>query len=338
MSHLPLPYSDSWCLSEQTTAEGKRYIRVPIAVLGEWDHPSYGKVTFSQDDFNDMQQNWKQGVTGYEPPLFLGHPISKDVMEGDPAVAFLESLYQEGDVLFGQYDPVDDEAFDKTRKGHYRYSSAEVVRNATSKETGKKVGTLLVGAALTNRPFLTRMPRVEAGVQQFSEPEGTAHTLFAVSVYPDPASDMDKEKVETAPQVSPELVEQFAELVKEVETMRAELEQHKVLLSEANKTLAAQALEKKLAEVATLNLTAVVKEKYSSMLSAQTLSEDQQSEIMSLLRQLSDENKEVFTEAKGDLSAEVGKVDSAPVVENPYKEQIERNMRFAEERAKQALV
>ncbi|MFM6056352.1 MAG: phage protease, partial [Sphaerospermopsis kisseleviana] len=106
---------------------------------------------------------------GYEPPLFLGHPTDNTTVEGAPSVAFLEKLYQESDTLYGLYDPVDDKAYQEAAKGAYRYSSAEVSRNAVSKKTGQSIGTVLRGAALTNRPFLTGMPRVEAVTQQFSE-------------------------------------------------------------------------------------------------------------------------------------------------------------------------
>ena len=72
-------------------------------------------------------------------------------------------------MLFGLYEPTDEETLEAVEKGKFRYSSAELVREAKSKETGKNIGTLLVGCALTNRPFLTRMPRVEVVEQTFSD-------------------------------------------------------------------------------------------------------------------------------------------------------------------------
>ena len=160
--HIQL--SDLWEL-----ATAGKLIRAPVAVLGEWDHPVYGEVEFTQQDFDDMQSNFARNETGYEPPLFLGHPIDRDTAEGAPAEAHLVSLFQDGDVLFGDYEPTDDETLADVEKGKFRYSSAELVRNAKSKETGKGIGTLLVGCALTNRPFLTRMPRVEVVEQTFSD-------------------------------------------------------------------------------------------------------------------------------------------------------------------------
>ena len=159
-----IQFSDLWELA--TTG---KLIRAPVAVLGKWKHPIYGDVEFDQQDFDQMQSNFSRNETGYEPPLFLGHPIDRDTAEGAPAEAHLVKLAQEDDVLFGLYEPTDEETLEAVEKGKFRYSSAELVREAKSKETGKNIGTLLVGCALTNRPFLTRMPRVEVVEQTFSD-------------------------------------------------------------------------------------------------------------------------------------------------------------------------
>jgi hypothetical protein len=334
MSQFPIPYSEDWKLSEGKTADGKRFIRVPIAVLGEWKHPEYGDVKFTQEDFDEISCNWEKGVTGYEPPLYLGHSTSTETFGGEPAVAFLEKLYQEDHILFGEYDPVDEDVYEAAKKGIYRYSSAEVVRNGISKETGEKLGTVLVGACLTNRPFLTGMPRVEVGVQQFSQP--TASTLVAISLYPDPETPMDEQvKVkEEANTLSKEMIEQFGELVKSVETLRAELDQTKQDLADAQTKLKTQAREKVIGEVKSLNLTAAVKDKYCDMLREEKLSDSQQEEVMSLLRELSSENLQVFTEPKGQHEtaeedpAEAG--GSKPVIVNPYEKIISDNLKLAE--------
>lgn len=351
MEQSPLIFSQRWSLSDVVDSEGKRFIRAPIAVLGEWVHPEYGPVKFAQKDFDDIMSNWSKGVTGYEPPLFLGHNVSKEVIGGEPAVAFLEKIYQQDDVLFGEYDPVDDEAFESTRKGQYRYASAEVVRNAIAKETGEKVGTLLVGHALTNTPFLSKMPRVEAGVQQFSQPEGTAPMVFTLCISENLASTSMSETTEVAETkattetkapvapaaetVSAEMLEQFADLVKSVEGLRSELTQTKQALSDAQSQLKAQSLEKVLTEVEALNLTTAVKDKYSEMLRQEKLSESQQTEVMALLRDLSKENAEVYADRgrQQDSAVETEKVE----IVNPYADIISQNQKFAETRKAEAL-
>jgi hypothetical protein len=324
MNQFPLPYDQKWKLSESEDSTGNRYIRLPIAVLGEWVHPQYGPVTFSQKDFDQIQSNWNARITGYEPPLYLGHPTDRTAAGGAPAVAFLNKLYQESDTLFGEYDPVDDEAFQDTKQGKFRYSSAEIVRDANSKETGESIGTLLVGAALTNTPFLTRMPRVEAGEHlQFSESEGTASTLFAVSVLAPPDSTPMTPEVVT-PTASAVDVEKFTDLAIVVEGLRAELNAAKTEVAEVTAKLKAQALDQRLSEVNSLNLAAPVKERYSEMLRTEVLSEDQAEQVMSLMRSLSDGNKQNFTEPRGSQEAVV-ETAAVTASENPYDSIIAAN-------------
>lgn len=143
------------------TKNGKEYIKVPIARKGRWIHPVYGEVVEDQDDFNLITQNWENGVLGYEPPLYLGHPNEINALGGEEAVAFLEHIQQEDDFLFGFYDPIDESAKEKVRAGKYRYASPELARNAINRETGEQVGTVLERHALTNEPFFTKLPRVE---------------------------------------------------------------------------------------------------------------------------------------------------------------------------------
>lgn len=164
MTESTTDYSWVQTLSDNTVGVDaeKRLIKVPFAVLGSWKHPVYKQVTFTQKDFDEMQQNFSTAVLGFEPPLFLGHPVDTSTTEGHPAEAFLQSLVQEGDVLYGLFEAVNDVTYANVALGRYRYSSGEFVRNYPSKEDGRSVGTVLMGVALTNRPFLPGLPHVKA--------------------------------------------------------------------------------------------------------------------------------------------------------------------------------
>jgi hypothetical protein len=159
---------------------GKEYIKVPISRIGSWEHPKYGKVTEDQGDFDQIINNWKSGVLGYEPPLYLGHATNLFTVGGEPAVAFLENIVQEEDNLFGLYDPVDDVAKEDIRKGKFRYASPELARNCVNRETGEVVGTVLERHALTNEPFFTKLPRVEVvQVEKFTKPDDSLRFVFS---------------------------------------------------------------------------------------------------------------------------------------------------------------
>lgn len=159
--------------------QGRKFIKVPISRIGSWEHPKYGKVVEDQNDFDQIVANWKSGVLGYEPPLYLGHPTNLLSSGGTPAVAFLDDIVQEGDSLFGLYDPVDDKALEAVEAGKFRYASPELARNAVNRENGQQVGTVLERHALTNEPFFTKLPRVEVvEVEAFTQPTETVRFVF----------------------------------------------------------------------------------------------------------------------------------------------------------------
>jgi hypothetical protein len=165
--------------AEVVESKGKKLIKVPISRIGSWEHPKYGQVVEDQDDFNQIIDNWKSGVLGYEPPLYLGHPNNVFSSGGTPAVAFLDNIVQEGEALFGLYDPVDEQALNDVESGKYRYASPELARNAVNRENGERVGTVLERHALTNEPFFTKLPRVEVvEVEAFTQPTETVRFVF----------------------------------------------------------------------------------------------------------------------------------------------------------------
>lgn len=155
----------------QLEEEEDLYLKVPAAVLGEWKHPVYKTVKFTEKDFEDIINNFNNRVLTYEPTLTLGHVIGDDLVssggiayttiEGAPSEAFLTNFYVDNGVLYSTYKVVNREVYKAVKEGRYRYSSGEFYRGYINRETGENLGTVMFGMALTNRPFL-RMPRVEA--------------------------------------------------------------------------------------------------------------------------------------------------------------------------------
>lgn len=138
----------------------KRPLKIPVARLGIWDHPVYGKVVFSQKDFDDIVRNFREDEIGFEPYLRYGHSRYPGAADGEPGTAFAHDLVQESDVLYGIFDPVTDEVVREIQTGQYRYSSAEITRNAQGKKPGRgPIGTVLSAVALTNAPYIPGLPR-----------------------------------------------------------------------------------------------------------------------------------------------------------------------------------
>lgn len=159
-------------------------IKVPFVKKGAWKHDAYGEVKFTDEDFNQLIQNYKNNVVGFTPYLTLGHideePNSTDShrKRGD-----LTDIVVEGDVGYGIFE-VPDDIYASVERGEYEYSSGEFNRQFTSKETGDKVGTAVIRVALTNSPFL---PFGEDKIQTLSDdaescPESKESCVFLLSI------------------------------------------------------------------------------------------------------------------------------------------------------------
>ena len=330
-------------------------LRVPIAVLGTWEHPEYGSISFTTEDFADMIRNFNANVTGYEPPLFYGHPINRDTMEGAPAVAFLDRLYQIGDTLFGEFDAKPD-AYYQVAEDYFRYSSAEIIRNAVSKENGESLGTLLVGCALTNRPFLTRMPRNMALTEVYSscadlantfvfsltqtdKSPGSMTTTQATPVQPEtseaPAADNQPAAPASQSFADPsQLASQLITLAQQVENQRLETEKAKALADEATQKLAKQELSAKLDRIEKLNLSQPVKDSFKAVIEA-GLPSEQEEKVFTALSEMSAQNDQILTEQQGsqsDDTSDQNAEDSNVSDSNPYADMIQKHNQLSEQR------
>lgn len=169
----------NWSLSEVVNASGEQLIKVPIAYVWEGKHPEYGEVNFSQTKIDEILHNWENLTAGYEPSLKIGHAKStKDRFGDDSSEGWPDRIYQEGDTLYGEYRPTDPDLIDKVKAKKYRYASAEVLPNAVDKTTGKPVGAVLTGVALTNEPFLPMRHREVEVIEKFSEVDPSSPSLL----------------------------------------------------------------------------------------------------------------------------------------------------------------
>lgn len=136
-------------------------LKIPVAKLGSWFHETHGIVTFSGDDLRSIERNFRVNARGYEPYLKIGHnEKGPGIYDDERAEAHLVDLQREGDVLFGLFEPHNDEVKADIDKGVYRYASPELIRQAKNRETGKAIdGPILRGVSLTNTPSIPNLPR-----------------------------------------------------------------------------------------------------------------------------------------------------------------------------------
>ena len=138
-------------------------LKIPFFRLGTWKHPVYGDIKGTQEMFDQMLANFKSNVLGRPPFIRIGHDKGNGSTFGDVAAeAWVKDIVQEGDVLYAMAEPTNPEVSENIKSKRYRFASSEYNGNYTDRETGKKVGSVLEAIALTNEPFLTKLPEAIA--------------------------------------------------------------------------------------------------------------------------------------------------------------------------------
>ncbi len=134
-------------------------LKIPFFRLGRWKHPKYGTLEGTQQMFDQMKANFKRQTLGRQPFVRIGHDSDGKGTFGDAsAEAWIKDVVQEGDYLYAIADTTNEEVAKAVQEKRYRFASAEYDPNYVDKETGLNVGAVLSAVALTNEPFLTRLP------------------------------------------------------------------------------------------------------------------------------------------------------------------------------------
>ena len=166
-------------------------LKIPLARKGDWIHPIYGSVSFTDDDFNSIISNFKNKALGFESYITHGHPLEKENKEeylelaksvdGERKKGDIKDIFIEGDYLYGISEAKKD-TFEAVKEGEFDYNSGEFIRNFTDKSTGKNLGTVLVRTALTNSPFIPLGKKVETFSTNSASPCPHSLTNFVVEL------------------------------------------------------------------------------------------------------------------------------------------------------------
>jgi hypothetical protein len=133
---------------------------VQLAVAGSFVSKRYGEFAITPDDLRMMAANFRPNVT----------PIDYDHLTQDPQRPFdgiaagwfqRVELRDGGGTLWGEVSWTP-KAAEAIKNREYQFISPSFVKDYTT-PTGDKIGTKLLGAALTNMPFLPDMAAVTLG-------------------------------------------------------------------------------------------------------------------------------------------------------------------------------
>lgn len=147
----------------QMAEEGQDVSHVQVATKGSWNHQVYGPFQVTDEDYASILTNAQAGRRGVKGPdgdweLLIDYDHASSGVgspETGKAAGWLKvsSLAVEGGAMWADVRWTA-AAADYIRKGEYRYFSPEIGYKYEDKSTGEDLGTVLIGGALTNRPFL----------------------------------------------------------------------------------------------------------------------------------------------------------------------------------------
>lgn len=208
--------------------------RIQILREGEFEHNYYGKMKFDETVFATMIKNFKKNVRGIEIAVNYSHN------SGGEAAGWIKSLeYKEGG-LFADVEWTD-EGQDKISKNKFKYISAEFDEDYKDPESGKYFGAILLGAALTNIPFVKNMNKVLSEIEGMPPEAQNEIKEFFEKQKKEPKKMNFEELLEALKTLSED---QKAQVTKALGVKLSEDNQGDIKLSEEIKTLKMQLDEK----------------------------------------------------------------------------------------------
>lgn len=138
--------------------------QIHLVPCGEWAHPAYGPMKITPENISEFVQNFRDKVR-LDLPITAGH--DNGMSGGElPAIGWIEDLIDGGDRgLFGdiKWTEAGKQALSD---GSFKYFSPEFYEVYEDPETGRIYNHVLVGGALTNKPYFKELDPVAT----FSEP------------------------------------------------------------------------------------------------------------------------------------------------------------------------
>lgn len=137
---------------------------IHVVPTGKWSHPVYGEMEITSAHVAEFVKNFKDKVRR-DIPITAGHDNGMNGGEL-PAVGWFKELIDRG--VNGLYAVVEwtEEGQRLLKARAFKYFSPEFYEEYSDPETGEKRSHVLVGGALTNKPYFKELDAVVA----FSEP------------------------------------------------------------------------------------------------------------------------------------------------------------------------
>jgi len=182
-------------------------VDIEMLRVGTFKHKKYGDLEITAEMLETMVENFENDVVGREVSFDWNH-------KAENASGWLRGLKVADGVLIGTAE-LTDKGKESIQKKEYGYFSIEYSDDYEDPETSEKYGPTILGGALTNRPFMTKLKKIEFSAEDSED---------AIYRYEE-EKNMDKDKVvrEPAPKDEPKL----EEIQEENKRLKAELDEMK---------------------------------------------------------------------------------------------------------------
>ncbi|MFH1328641.1 MAG: phage protease [Candidatus Bathyarchaeota archaeon] len=136
----------------------KRTSWVQIFRLGEWKHPKYGKLSFTDDIFNGFIKSFNDNVRKVDLALDTEHEPEKGACGWFKRLEYVQTPDAARDQV-GLWALIEwtTRGLQLVADGVFKYISGDFDYTWKDEETQKTFKNVLFGAALTNRPFIKGM-------------------------------------------------------------------------------------------------------------------------------------------------------------------------------------
>jgi len=142
---------------------------IQIMRTGKWNHPQYGLFEITKEKIANYIKNFEANVRGLvdengNPQIDTDYDHKKRTDKASGWIKGL-SVKNEGNELWAKVEPTSD-AKVAIKNGEYKYFSPEFTDEYTDPETNRTFKDVLLGGALTNRPFIKGMSAVSLSESQ----------------------------------------------------------------------------------------------------------------------------------------------------------------------------
>lgn len=153
LKRLPLFFSIDTAKLE--FAEDGTSKELQVLMCGKWNHPVYGPIILTPVEMTEFKKNFDAGLRR-DIPITEGH----ESWDEKPAIGWFKELHDKGaDGLWATIEWTEQGKTLLTEKS-YKYFSPEFYTEYEDPETREIYKNVLVGGALTNKPYFKKMKAV----------------------------------------------------------------------------------------------------------------------------------------------------------------------------------